>query len=204
MAEETTNSGQSLNSRLVQHDYDRSAVIDLLRMAFERAAKHDYALGYIINEEDVRASVYRYVRNDLERSPLWRIFTSATASSMADGEDRSFKPDLALFYSNDPQHSSVALEILVEVKHWPREEQIRRDINKLVALAKSHPNHPDTVFFAIVGSGGARLQKKLGEEFKQTRICLESHLRDDGTELYTCPWNPETRLNPWQKCLRLR
>ncbi len=188
-------------------DFDRATVLQILESAFYRAAEQDYAKGYIINEEDVRASVYRYVRNSLDLVPLWRVFTNLSSFSSPDTEQGFFKPDLVFFHSPGDEYSP-RVEIFAEIKHWPDQPKIEADLAKLDKLRKIYqPESPDVAFFAIVGTDipaddALKLTLALKSKHPDAHIWLKPHVQPDGSAIYDGPWDLASGLDPWRKRLR--
>ncbi len=195
-----------MNATPKRPDFDRATVLQILESAFYRCAEQDYATGRVINEEDVRASVYRYVRNSLDLVPQWRVFTNLSSFSSPGTDHGFFKPDLVFFHSPDDEHSP-RVEIFAEIKHWPDRPKIEADLAKLAKLHDIYqPEMPDVAFFAIVGTNlpadaALALACDLKRQHPNAHIWLKPHEQPDGP-LYKGPWDRATRLDPWRKRLR--
>jgi hypothetical protein len=179
-------------------ELSRKCVLQILRDAFNRCVDYDYAWGHILHEEGLRASVYGYTRTILDMAPDWRVFCGISCSET--------KPDLIFFRSSDDHKKHEAIEILVEIKHWPTERQIKSDIEKLIQLGKRvSPHCPTLVFLAILGNKNENFRKAAVPQLKQrykklypkVQIWFRSH---DG--FYCGPWDEEAKFDPWRNCLK--
>lgn len=182
-------------------DFERETVVQLARAAFYRSAEYDYANGYIIQEEDVRASVYRYIRDALDLAPAWRVFLNLTTSDADETEAGLYKPDLIFFHSPD-NHATATVEMLVEIKHWPSPSRVERDIDKLLKLRQSFTSAPAIAFFAIVGRDfrdrdAIEIEQEYVARYPGVSVWFRHH-----DALYRGPWDHVTRLNPWQRAMR--
>ncbi|MFA6176078.1 MAG: hypothetical protein WC765_05840 [Phycisphaerae bacterium] len=189
----------------IKSDFDRPRALTFLKAAFWRAADKDYAHGHIHNEEDVRASTYRYARNALDRDPTWRLFTNLSAFSNRANSNAYFRPDISIFHWK-PKAPSPRIEIFAEIKHWPNESKIIADLKKLARLREIYtPEHPDIAFFGILGHGfnhisAAKLTVDLRRRFK-ANIWLIAHHGPKGP-LYAGPWSEAAKLDPWRARLK--
>jgi hypothetical protein len=184
---------------------NRRCVLQILRDAFNRCVDYDYAWGHILHEEDLRANVYGYTREILDKAPDWRVFCDLTLPR------ESAKPDLIFFHSSDNHKKHEAIEILVEVKHWPNKKQIRSDIQKLIKLGgkfKSQRSPPTLIFIAILGDKiddvndgkTGKLEQELGQEFNNPKVKAKIWFRRH-RNLYCGPWNESKNRDPWRFCL---
>lgn len=185
-------------------DFDRRTVLQILEAAFHRCADHDYASGYIINEEDMRACVYRNVRNALDLSERWRVFTNLSCFAAPGTEDACFKPDLVFFHLSEDQQSA-RVEIFAEIKHWPNAQKVEADVEKLAKLRALYmPEHPDVAFFGIMGTSVTEsedLALDLQRRYPDVRVWLRPHFLESGA-LYRGPWDDVAKYDPWRKRLR--
>ena len=177
---------------------DRKFVLQILHDAFDRCANYDYAWGYILHEADLRASVYGYTRAILDMSPDWRVFCDISCSEI--------KPDLIFFRSSDGHDENETVEILVEIKHWPTERQIRNDIKKLIKLKKKFERQrlpPTLVFIAILGNKidkiGDGKPDELERKFRKNDVKIWFRRHRD---LYCGPWNKSENSDPWHHYLK--
>lgn len=190
---------------------DRATVLNLVRAAFLQAATIDYRDGHVHCEEDMRACVYRYVRNGLELFPEWRIFVNLSAFS---GKGGFSKPDMSLFrwpgYHGADSSGEPQLEIAVEIKHWPNRAQVEQDVEKLMSLHDSFDEAPNGLFIAVVGTGWDRGSVAEVMEHLSTHPGVSVMLKPtypDGPDvqesyLYRGPWREDCRLDPWRARLR--
>lgn len=188
-----------------QPQFTRPMVIELLRAAFHQAAYHDYRFKYIENEEDLRACVFRHLRDALDLDPRWRVFLSYSSYNKNQQPNR-FKPDMIIL-CGEQQHAGVRLEILVELKNWPKTASIERDIEKLCRMHRLYAeDNPDIVFFGVVNSSvcekAAIVQKQneLRDLFPSPisgHVWLEHH-----DELYRGPWDAVKNTDPYREKMR--
>jgi hypothetical protein len=185
-------------------NFDRPTVFQILEAAFHRCADHDYALGYIINEEDMRACVYRNVRNALDLSDRWRVFTNLSCFAAPGTEEAYFKPDLVMFHSS-AGGETARVEILAEIKHWPNAQKVEADVAKLAKLRTLYqPEEPDVAFFGIMGKSTSETEAiaaELGKRYAEVKVWLRPHFLRSGC-LYQGPWDDVAKLDPWRKRLR--
>jgi len=154
----------------------------------------------ILHEEDLRASVYGYTREILDMAPDWRVFCDMTLSKKA-------KPDLIFFHSSDDHKKHEAIEILVEIKHWPTERQIKSDIEKLIQLGKRvSPHRPMLVFLAILGNKNKNFRKadlsQLELDYKALYPDVHQIWFRPHYGLYCGPWDKKAKRDPWRNCLK--
>jgi hypothetical protein len=185
----------------MQMTFSRPLVLRLLEVAFRKAAQHDYANKYTENEEDLRASVYRYLRNELDHDERWRVFLSYSTRDNDTGVVWR-KPDMTLLMG-EPKHENLRIEILVEIKNWPTIDAIHRDIEKLIRLRQRFPSdRPDLVFLGIIppGSLGSIEEAVLDrlEDRSGIHIWLEHH-----DKIWRGPWINERKTDPYREKLRL-
>ena len=181
-----------------------STVLEVLKSLFSKVAHFDYAEKFTENEEDIRASIYRYIRNILDTDTTWRVFLSYSTKEGV-MNPTLYKPDM-VFFRNETNYQKVKVEIFVEIKNWPTIDEIQQDVNKLVTL-KGHflEDDPELVFLAILGTNFKEentedvelgIQNKFLNETK-LHFCLEKH-----NDLYRGPWNKNKRTDPWREKLR--
>ncbi|TVQ56011.1 MAG: hypothetical protein EA366_10230 [Spirulina sp. DLM2.Bin59] len=190
-------------------DLDRSTVLKILESAFYRCAELDYRNAHIHNEEDVRSATYRYARNALDLASNWRILVNPSASLVSTGVKNHCKPDFVVFHWPDTQ-SYPSVEIFLEIKHWPNEDKIERDLKKLQKIkSEFSEDSPTIAFFAIVGHGfnkqsAESLRIKMIDKY-QALVWLVPHWSDewqpDGA-LYQGPFWDNVGLDPWRARLK--
>ena len=190
---------------MLQPNFTRAVVLEVLRAAFLKTTRHDYAHKYIENEEDVRACVFRYVRESLDLDPRWRVFLSY--STYDNNQDQNlYKPDM-IFLRGEQQHEAISLELLVEVKNWPTYTAVQHDLTKLLQLRRRFgQDQPEVVFFAVVGRSFAppaqlaevtsRLQAAVSPH-EGVHIWLEHH-----DLIYKGPWDAVNKTDPYREKLR--
>ncbi len=184
--------------------YTRATVLEILKASFHQFAHFDYAEKFTDNEEDERASIYRYVRNTLDMDTSWRMFLSYTTKGNTENPTL-YKPDMVFLHSED-NHKTEKVELFVEIKNWPEEEAIINDIGKLLKLKEHFSKYdPDIIFLAILGHNftdksidniKSEIRKKIQTE-TSVHLCFEKH---DG--LFKGPWINERNTDPWRVTLR--
>jgi hypothetical protein len=180
----------------------RHSAIAILKAACDATARRDYAHKFTDNEEDLRACIHRHAREKLDADPHWRVFLSFSTPDVGT-DHKQLKPDLA-FLRSEPLHKNVSLEILVELKNWPKLDQIRSDLQKLIRLRRHFPDdQPDLVFFGILrfrGRSRQELEKTIMKGIhKPNWIHVWLH---DHDSLYNGPWDSVKRTDPYREKLR--
>ncbi|NIA29996.1 MAG: hypothetical protein GWP06_08815 [Actinobacteria bacterium] len=183
--------------------FSREVVLGILKESFLKTMRIDYAYKYTHNEEDIRASMYRYIRETIDMDYTWRVFLSYPTKLDDSGNVRP-KPDM-IFLRGDEGFKNQKIEIFLEIKNWPTIEQIDIDIKKLIFLKnKFSEDNPSIVFCGMLGKGfsseGLRkviddIGKKYHNEDK-LHVHLEKH-----NELYDGPWDYKKNTDPWREKL---
>ena len=106
--------------------YDIKTVVNIIKKSFLHTCKNDYAHGYAILEADIRNSLYFHIRHALDYDERWRIFSDLSKRIA----DKIIKPDFVLFKSED-NHKTEKIELVAELKHWPKKGEIEQDLIKL-------------------------------------------------------------------------
>lgn len=182
-------------------------VLEILKASFQKVAHFDYAKKFTENEEDIRASIYRYVRNVLDVLDVdlnWRVFLSYSTKEDASSTNLR-KPDM-VFVRSENDYQIVKVEIFVEMKNWPTLEEIEKDVDRLISLRKRFENdNPILVFLGILDTNFKSenvqdVERKIKTKFKNLEylhVWLKKH--DD---LYKGPWYEDEHTDPWRKKLR--
>jgi len=182
----------------------RQDVVKIIHDAINKTADFEYKNGFCINEEDIRANIYCHVREKLKALKAdnsWRVFLNLTAKTSNQHGAEAYKPDMSFLtlVGNDAR-----VEIFVEIKHWPSEQQIKKDIHKLFELRKAfRKDDPWLIFSAIMGtdidksriSELERKMKALVDESSHLDVFLKPHI-------YSGHWNEKTQWDPWRQRLR--
>ena len=182
-------------------------MILLLKSAFERCVSHDYARERIIKEEDVRACVFSYLKPTVDLCDDWRMFVDSVTIPLPEAttDARLWRPDLVFF--TDSSSDSPKVEILVEIKHWPSDEKIESDLQKLRTVQARFGGTPEIVFFAIVEGPNetmaAERAKRLSAEHN-AHVWLASHHRSSGVPIYAGRWCEEAKMDPFRAVLNAR
>lgn len=210
------NQDDQIRSNQATFDIGRDTVIQFIKSAFDLSCEIDYAFGFISNEEDMRANVYRHVRAKLDIFPKWRVFANLSLFPTSSEQGKSHhKPDLLFFHWADwPDIDKTAkAEILVEIKHGPKRSEIIDDIKKLNIMKGQISDPPVIVFLAITGED-LRGQEASDFEAESRRnnsnlnIWLRPHYssedRSNTESLYKGPYDPRSGWDPWRRFLRER
>jgi hypothetical protein len=189
----------------------RELVMKTLEQAFRKAAEQDYAYKLTHTEEDLRAATYRYIRQDMDPFPDWRFFLSFETRWLAsDGSKSLKKPDIACLKTNEDDVWKQSLEIAVEMKNWPSDQQILDDIHALQALQDGATKFNPTgtkkihiVFMAILRQSSDKPEavaawvRKEIPNLENLRLLLHRH-----QDIYQGPWDREKNDDPWLRLLR--
>jgi len=129
------------------------------------------------------------------------VFLNLTAKTSNQHGAEAYKPDLS-FLTLDENYAKV--EIFVEIKHWPSEEQIKTDIDKLRELRNAfRKDDPWLIFAAIMGtdidiSSISELEREM-KDIVDESIHLDVFLKPHN---YSGSWNEKTQWDPWRQRLR--
>jgi len=189
---------------MIKH-LEREEVMESLEKAFRRVGEFDYGRKYTHLEEDLRASLYRYVRDFLDVDDHWRIFLSYMTGEK---DVERNKPDMIFTFGEPIEHAQHKLEILVEMKNWPRpntKELIKHDCEKMIKISKLFPeSKPDMYFLGIIGDKYTsekvkKLEDEISEKYNNERlhVILLSH-----RDLYEGPWENKEKTDPWKRLLQ--
>lgn len=179
----------------------RQDVLKIIHDAFNKTVDYEYKNGFCINEEDIRANIYCHVREKIKDDKSWRVFLNLTAKTSNQHGAEAYKPDLS-FLTLDENDAKV--EIFVEIKHWPSEQQIKCDIDKLDELRKAfRKDDPWLIFTAIMGTDIDTSRISELERKMKARVDKSSHLDVFlKPHNYSGPWNEKTQFDPWRQRLR--
>jgi len=186
--------------------FSPATVLEILKASFQKVAHFDYAKKFTENEEDIRASIYRYVRNVLDVDLNWRVFLSYSTKEDASSTNLH-KPDM-VFVRSENDYQIVKVEIFVEMKNWPSLEEIENDVRRLIELRKGFENdNPILVFLGILGTSFKSenvqdVERKIKTKFKNPEylhVWLKKH-----NDIYEDPWYENEHTDPWRKKLRRR
>lgn len=186
--------------------FSRQFVLNTLESSFLKTARIDYGYKYTHTEEDIRASIYRYIRETLDMDYTWRLFLSYSTKLDSSGRGKP-RPDM-VFFRGDENLQNQKAEIFVEIKNWPTKDQIERDIKKLFAIKKIYvDDNPDIVFLAIIGPTSSFPS----DDTKEIKLYFEETFKDKGlvhiflqkhSDIYKGPWNYDKNNDPWLEKLR--
>jgi hypothetical protein len=157
--------------------------------------EHDYAHKYTENEEDERSCMYRYIRNELDDQEINNTRVFLSYSFRIDGN--ILKPDI-MITSHDNGFKNIKTEAIVEMKNWPNEDSIKKDIKKLINYGKAlHSETPALFFVGILGNSFNNvdvdnfISNSLNED--SVVVMLRKH-----SDLYKGPWCNVTKKDPWR------
>jgi len=179
--------------------YSREFVLRILELAFLKTAKIDYAFKYTHSEEELRACVYRYLRDVLDLDERWRAFLSFSVKQDEE-TDKKHKPDIIIL-KGEPVHENLSVEIIVEMKNWPDYKHAKHDVGKLLEYRerfKKQNDKPELIFMAIVGEKFYEDEdKKIKDiifegrkKYSDVHIWLQYH-----NSIFCGPWNSEKNGN---------
>ena len=182
--------------------YTREEVIECIRSAFRKVAEFDYGYKFTHNEEDIRASLYRYIREFLDIDQNWRVFLSYPITK---GTQTLIKPDIIFTKRND--ENDWSLEIIIEMKNWlKRKEVIVKDCTKMENLLKEYVgDSPHLMFLGILRN------KKDCKDADDWISWINTKLDKTGSveiilyphdNLFCGEWDFENKTDPWLKKFR--
>lgn len=183
--------------------YTREEVVECIRSAFQRVAEFDYGYKFTHNEEDIRASLYRYIREFLDVDQNWRVFLSYPITK---GTRTLIKPDL-MFTKRGKDDWDWSLEIIIEMKNWlKRKEIIVDDCRKMEDLLNKYSGDlPHLMFLGIMKN---RKDYKDAEDWiswidgkldKPGSVEIILHPHD---KIFRGVWDFENNTDPWLKKFR--
>ena len=176
----------------------KEIIKEIILSSFNKMCEFDYAQKFTENEEDERAAIYRYIRNDMITNNLdnnLRVFLSYTFRVGSE----ILKPDI-LIVSHEEGFNNLKTEAIIEIKNWPKKAHIIKDINKLIQYRdKLSPEQPDLYFLGVVGydkgSNDLDSYSKSIQDATTHDVTIALRLHDD---LYEGPWCSETNTDPWR------
>ena len=158
----------------------------------------DYAHKHTENEEDERAAMYRYLRNEMDKADLNNKLRVFLSYSFKVGNQK-LKPDI-LIVSHEDNYNNLKTEAIIEMKNWPTKRAIIADLKKLERYSQTlAPETPSLYFFAIIGykiknndidTHIKEIQTKIGSNIN---IVLRHH-----GGLYKGPWYKDLNTDPWR------